>query len=176
MPTFLAFFNAQAAANAGNAAAYTGTNWTNATFLGYLATQNPNPFGFASAGTNGLMGNATLRDNAARAGIPANFFVANPDRMDRERITRFLSAVERGTQFMLNHPEEAREVFAAHAPDLSDELNTQAWADTFGRFALSPAALDQGRYRRFEQFLLHAGLIDEAWPVDRIALDPGAGE
>lgn len=112
-------------------------------------------------------------------GLPAYdelIFVANPDRMDRERITRFLSAVERGTQFMLNHPEEAREVFAAHAPDLSDELNTQAWADTFGRFALSPAALDHGRYRRFEQFLLDAGLIDEAWPVDRIALDPGAGE
>jgi hypothetical protein len=79
LPTFLAFFNAQAAANSGNAAAYTGTNWTNATFLGYLATQNPNPFGFASAGANGLMGNATLRANAATAGIPANYFVANPD-------------------------------------------------------------------------------------------------
>lgn len=112
-------------------------------------------------------------------GLPAYdelIFVANPERMDRERISRFLSAVERGTQFMLNHPEEAREVFAAHAPDLSDELNTQAWEDTFGRFALSPAALDHGRYRRFEQFLLEAGLIPEAWPVDRIALDPGAAE
>lgn len=112
-------------------------------------------------------------------GLPAYdelIFVANPDRMDPERISRFLSAVERGTQFMLNHPAEAREVFAAHAPDLSDELNTQAWTDTFGRFALSPAALDHGRYRRFEQFLLDAGLIDEVLPVDRIALDPGAGE
>jgi hypothetical protein len=87
LPTFLAFFNAQAAANAGNAAAYTGTNWTNTTFLGYLATQNPNPFGFASAGTNGLMGNATLRANAATAGIPANFFVANPDLLGGAFIT-----------------------------------------------------------------------------------------
>lgn len=112
-------------------------------------------------------------------GLPAYdelIFVANPDRMDRDRVNRFLSAVERGTQFMLNHPEEARGIFAAHAPDLSDALNTQAWEDTFGRFALSPAALDHGRYRRFEQFLLDAGLIDEAWPVDRFALDPGAAE
>ncbi len=79
LPTFLAFFNAQNAANAGNAAVYTGTNWTSATFLNFLAERNPNPFGFASAGTNGLMGNATLRNNAATAGVPANYFVANPD-------------------------------------------------------------------------------------------------
>jgi hypothetical protein len=79
LPTFLAFFNAQNAGNAGNAALYTGTNWTSATFLNFLAERNPNPFGFASAGTNGLMGNATLRNNAAAAGVPANYFVANPD-------------------------------------------------------------------------------------------------
>jgi hypothetical protein len=79
LPTFLAFFNAQNAANAGNPALYTGTNWTSSTFLNFLAERNPQPFGFASAGTNGLMGNATLRGNAATAGIPANHFVANPD-------------------------------------------------------------------------------------------------
>src|SRR6185436_6018496 len=50
-----------------------------AQFLAFLAERNPNPFGFASAGTSGLMGNATLRANAAAAGVPANFFVANPD-------------------------------------------------------------------------------------------------
>ncbi|MEY4635917.1 MAG: hypothetical protein RJA55_1715 [Acidobacteriota bacterium] len=87
LPTFLAFFNAQAAANAGNTAAYTGTNWTNATFLNYLAIRNPNPFGFASAGANGLMGSATLRANAAAAGIPANYFVANPDLLGGAFIT-----------------------------------------------------------------------------------------
>lgn len=110
-------------------------------------------------------------------GLPAYdelIFVANRDRMDLDRVNRFLAAIERGTQFMLNRPDEAREVFAAHAPDLSDELNTRAWHDTFGRFALSPAALDHGRYRRFEQFLLDAGLIDEILPVGRLAIDPGA--
>ena len=77
LPTFLGFFNGQS--NASNTALYTGTNWTSPTFLNFLAELNPNPFGFASAGTNGLMGNATLRANAAAAGIPANYFVANPD-------------------------------------------------------------------------------------------------
>ena len=38
---------------------YTGTNWTNATYLGFLAAMNPNPFGFASVNTtNGFVGNA----------------------------------------------------------------------------------------------------------------------
>ncbi len=87
LPTFAAFFNGVAAANAGNAALYTGTNWTNQTFLNFLAARNPNPFGFASAGTNGLMGNATFRANAAAAGVPANFFVANPDLLGGAFIT-----------------------------------------------------------------------------------------
>jgi len=79
LPILLAHFNAQNAANAGNTALYTGTNWTSATFLGFLAARNPNPWGFASAGTNGLVGNPTLRNNAVVAGLPANLFVANPD-------------------------------------------------------------------------------------------------
>lgn len=80
LPILLAHYNAQPTANAGNTGAYTGTNWTNATFVGFLASQNPNPYGFASTNaTNGLLGNATFRNNALTAGIPNNLFVANPD-------------------------------------------------------------------------------------------------
>ena len=79
LPTFLAYFNGLGAAQANTTGSYSGNNWTNTTFLNFLATQNPNPYGFASTGTNGLLGNATRRDNAARAGIAPNFFVANPD-------------------------------------------------------------------------------------------------
>ena len=112
-------------------------------------------------------------------GLPAYdelIFIANRDRMDADRIKRFMHAIERATQYMLNHPQDARKTFAAHAPDLSDELNTQAWDDTVGRFAISPAALDHGRYARFEAFLKDAGLVDEVLPVDRLALDPGAAK
>jgi len=79
LPIMLAHFNAQNAANAGNSALYTGANWTSATFLGFLAARNPNPWGFASLGTTGLIGNTTLRNNSVAAGLPVNFFVANPD-------------------------------------------------------------------------------------------------
>jgi hypothetical protein len=85
LPILLAHFNAQPTANAGNASLYQGTNWTNATFLSFLASQNPNPFGFASRATTGtasntaLIGNATFRNNALAAGLAPNFFIANPD-------------------------------------------------------------------------------------------------
>jgi hypothetical protein len=80
LPIFLAYYNAQPTANAGNSALYTGGNWTNSTFLGFLAARNPNPLGFASTNTtNGLQGNATFRGNAVTAGLPANFFLANPE-------------------------------------------------------------------------------------------------
>lgn len=103
-------------------------------------------------------------------------FVANSDKLNRDVITRFLSAVERGAQYSVNHPDDAWEVFSATAPDLKDELNTQAWKDTLPRFSQSPAALDHGRYARFETFLHEAGLVDKVLPVSALAIDPGAEE
>jgi carboxypeptidase family protein len=80
LPVFLAFYNALGSSRASDPTAYTGANWTNATALGFLAVQNPNPFGFASTNsTNGLVGNSGFRTNALTAGIPANYFLANPD-------------------------------------------------------------------------------------------------
>jgi len=80
LPIFLAHYNGQARANAGNSALYTGTNWSNQTFLNFLALRNPNPYGFASTNaTNGLIGNSAFRNAALAAGQPANFWIANPD-------------------------------------------------------------------------------------------------
>jgi hypothetical protein len=80
LPIFLAHYNGVAAEGASNPSRYTGSNWTNSTFLGFLAEMNPNPYGFASTNaTNGLIGNGTFRNNARNAGVPANFFLVNPD-------------------------------------------------------------------------------------------------
>jgi hypothetical protein len=95
LPIFLAHFNAQAAANAGNQALYTGANWTSATHLGWLAARNPNPWGFASTGTSGLVGSATFRQNAVNAGLPRNFFVANPDMLGGANLTTNTGAATR---------------------------------------------------------------------------------
>ncbi len=79
LPIFLAYLNGLPSSASGNTASYSGANWTNTTFLGYLAKFNPQPYNFANTGTDRLIGNATFRNNALAAGLPANFFQANPD-------------------------------------------------------------------------------------------------
>ena len=98
-------------------------------------------------------------------------YVANPDTMDADMIRRFLSATEKATQYIVNHPEESWEIFASTAPELQDELNARAWIDTVPRFALRPTAMDAGRYAAFEAFLHEANLIPSLNPVDKIAVD-----
>ncbi|MGF1630318.1 MAG: ABC transporter substrate-binding protein [Kiloniellaceae bacterium] len=105
-------------------------------------------------------------------GVPAYdelIYVANPETMDEGQIARFLAATEKATQYIVNHPEASWEIFSGTARELQDELNARAWQDTLPRFALRPAALDAGRYARFEAFLLQAGLIGEAFAVERLA-------
>ncbi|MEC3862968.1 ABC transporter substrate-binding protein [Mesobacterium sp. TK19101] len=98
-------------------------------------------------------------------------YVANSETMDRDMIQRFLAATEQATQYIINHPQEAWEIFSATAPELQDELNERAWADTLPRFALRPTAMDVGRYAAFEAFLHEAGLIPSINPVSDIAID-----
>lgn len=98
-------------------------------------------------------------------------YVANPKTMDRDRIARFLDATGEAVQYIINHPSESWEIFAATSPELDDDLNAAAWEDTIPRFALRPAALGEARYRRFEKFLHEAGLIDEEYPVSKLAVD-----
>jgi Carboxypeptidase regulatory-like domain/TonB dependent receptor-like, beta-barrel len=89
LPIYLAYLNGSR--DAGNPAAYTGgtATWTNPTLAQRLVHTNPNPNFVSSAtatATNAnanaagdLDGNLTFRNNALNAGIPANFFVVNPD-------------------------------------------------------------------------------------------------
>ena len=83
LPTIFGYF--QGAGDPNDPAAYTSANFrTNNTFLTPLAMFNPNPFGFA----NSLNGNAGFRGNANAAGIPRNYFVANPDLLGGVDMTR----------------------------------------------------------------------------------------
>ncbi len=107
-------------------------------------------------------------------GVPAYdelIYVANPETMKTELLERFLQATEKATQFIVNHPQESWALFAATSSELQDELNARAWVDTVPRFALRPAALDSGRYRRFEAFLKETGLIEAVRPVSDIAVE-----
>jgi putative hydroxymethylpyrimidine transport system substrate-binding protein len=107
-------------------------------------------------------------------GVPSYdelIYVANSERMDKEVIARFLAATEKATQFIVNNPDEAWEIFSGTAPELQDELNARAWVDTLPRFALRPAGFDHGRYARFEAFLAEQGLVPSINPVSKLTVD-----
>lgn len=98
-------------------------------------------------------------------------YVANANTYDKDKISRFLKATEKATQFIINHPQKSWETFSNTSKELQDELNKRAWKDTIPRFALRPAALDTGRYIEMEKFLHEAGLIPSINPVEKIAID-----
>jgi putative hydroxymethylpyrimidine transport system substrate-binding protein len=107
-------------------------------------------------------------------GVPAYdelIFIANNDALGDARLPRFLDAIEAGTLYLLNHPDESFELFIEGRPELDDELNRRAWADTLPRFALRPAAMDHARYARFAAFLEDQGLIKSPPPVETYAVE-----
>jgi len=98
-------------------------------------------------------------------------FVANNQALDDTRLPRFLDAIEAGTQYLLNHPEESYQLFLKAGDELDNELNARAWEDTLRRFASRPAALDTTRYHRFASFLEEQGLIKAPPPVEDYAVE-----
>jgi putative hydroxymethylpyrimidine transport system substrate-binding protein len=107
-------------------------------------------------------------------GVPAYdelIFIANAGALADPRLPRFLDAIEAGTLYLVNHPKESFELFVKGRPELDDELNRRAFADTLPRFALSPAALDHARYARFAKFLEAQGLIKPPPPVATYAIE-----
>ena len=77
-------------------------------------------------------------------GIPSYdelIVIAHKDTLADPRFKGFVTAIERGVQYMVNHPDEAWKLFLKGHKDLDDELNRRAWADTLPRFALRPGPL-----------------------------------
>jgi putative hydroxymethylpyrimidine transport system substrate-binding protein len=95
--------------------------------------------------------------------------VANPSSAAKPAVATFVRVLERAVQYLVNHPDEAWDAFKSYKDGLDDELNRRAWRDTLPRFALRPAALDVGRYRRFARFLTERGLVTSMPTVDTYA-------
>jgi putative hydroxymethylpyrimidine transport system substrate-binding protein len=98
-------------------------------------------------------------------------FIANALSLEDDRLPRFLDAVEAGVLYLINHPDESFALFTEGRPELDDELNRRAWADTLPRFALRPAAIDHARYARFASFLEEQDLIKPPPPVETYAVE-----
>jgi len=107
-------------------------------------------------------------------GVPAYdelIIIANSASVDDPRFKPFLASLEEATQYIINHPDEAWQLFIKNNKELDDELNRRAWRDTLPRFALRPAALDSNRYARFARFLKNSGLIKQVRPTSDYAVE-----
>ena len=107
-------------------------------------------------------------------GVPAYdelIVVANKKDIGKASIRNFVDAVERGVQYLVNHPDESWKLFIKGRKDLNDELNKRAWRDTLPRFALRPGALDRNRYENFAAFLKKQGLVKNTPPLSAFAVE-----
>jgi hypothetical protein len=77
LPITLAYLNGLPSSAADTAGSYTGSSWKSTTYVNQLFPGNPAPITYA----NNLNAAATQRSNATKAGLPANFFVVNPDKL-----------------------------------------------------------------------------------------------
>ena len=102
-------------------------------------------------------------------GVPSYdelILIANHKDLNQPALAAFVKALERSVQYLVNHPQQAWQLFKSYKTGLDDELNRRAWRDTLSRFALRPGALDIARYERFAQFVLERGLVKKMPPVD----------
>lgn len=98
--------------------------------------------------------------------------VANKTSMPKEKISKFLTALEQATIYTMNHPDDAWKSFVAYKPkELDNDLNRLAWKDTLPRLALRPRALDGHRYERMAEFLKENGLTKVVKPLSDYAVE-----
>ena len=106
-------------------------------------------------------------------GVPSYdelILIASRNELNDPRLPKLVHALERGVQYLINHPEDSWGLFVNYRASLDDELNRLAWKDTLPRFALRPAALDRGRYQRFERFLIEQKVISGSLPLSDYAI------
>lgn len=120
-----------------------------------------------------LQGRTPVVFNVEDYGVPAYdelIIVANRATLDRQKIKKFVTALQQGTDYLLAHPEQSWKNFATRHPELNNDINHQTWQATLPYLARHPARLDRARYQQYEQFLLTHHLINGPHPIDDYAL------
>ena len=96
LPIFLAYLNGSTAVN--DSSKYAGTGWTNSTIVQSLFALSPNPF----VAANTIRTNSGFLANGIAAGMPANFWVVNPDVNNANVVANGPDTHYNGIQLVLN--------------------------------------------------------------------------
>ncbi|MEM9104098.1 MAG: ABC transporter substrate-binding protein [Pseudomonadota bacterium] len=81
-------------------------------------------------------------------------YIVNTTIVDPDVINRFLAAIERGVQAIVDDPDGSWALFTRYAPKLDNALNRRSWDQTVPLFSTSPAKLDKQHYAAFATFLV----------------------
>lgn len=93
------------------------------------------------------------------------------DRTDFSAIKAFFKATARAAAEIAKDPEGTWEEFKSYATELDDQLNHDAWFDTYPKFSMKPMALDKARYEAFGAYLNEIGMIETNPSIDDVTRD-----
>ncbi len=91
--------------------------------------------------------------------------VINKKNIGDKRFSKFVSALQKGVDYLQKHPKEEWKTFAKHHPELDDSLNQRAWFATLPYFAHHPAEFNEREWENFAKFMKQYELIKETHPV-----------
>ena len=80
-------------------------------------------------------------------------FIANKNEIDKAKLAKFFAALEKGTQYLIDNPDESWKEFIKHHHNMNNRFNKTVWYATLPRFALRPGIVDEQRIQLYEDFI-----------------------
>lgn len=97
--------------------------------------------------------------------------IANKNKLSDPRLIKFLTALDKATQYLLNNPEKCWRIFAKNQPTLNNQLNHQIWQATLPYIARHPYHFDKKAYANFVIFLQQKHLVSQSFSNDEYAIE-----
>lgn len=92
-------------------------------------------------------------------------FVVNKNNRHDPRFPKFMTALQRGVDYLQQHPNESWQLFIKSHPELNDTLNRRAFFATLPYFAKNPAAINTTDWQAFIAFMQKKGAIKATHPL-----------
>lgn len=96
--------------------------------------------------------------------------VVNKNKINDPRFAKFVAALQKGADYLQQHPDESWKLFVKTHPELDDTLNKRAWVATLPYFAKTPSAFNTKEWIEFAKFLQKNGLIKKVEPITNYAV------
>lgn len=107
-------------------------------------------------------------------GVPsfdAAVVIAARNRLDDQKLKRFVQALERGTLWVLDHPQDAWKLIVQKYNFPNNDVEQSTYQDLLTRLSAQPQAFSSLRYKRFASFMAEHGLITVALPISNYAIE-----